>query len=73
MTATFSSATPSATTKIPTFAVGTVVRVQHNTSLFKIHSPSAWSDDDHQTSRRFIHLAAETILAAVRLIGFKEW
>ena len=49
MTATFPSSAPSATAKIPTFAVGNVVRVQHNTSLFKIHSPAAWSDDDHQT------------------------
>ena len=49
MTTSFPSSTPSATTKLPIFAVGTVVRVQHNTSLFKIHSHAAWSDDDHQT------------------------
>jgi hypothetical protein len=48
MTTTFPSSAPSTTAKIPTFAVGTVVRVQHNTSLFKIHSHAAWSDDDHR-------------------------
>jgi len=26
-----------------------MVRIQHNTSLFKIHSHAAWSDDDQQT------------------------
>ena len=49
MTATFPSSPPSSNTRPITVAVGTVVRVQHNTSLFKIHSHAAWSDDDHQT------------------------
>ena len=48
MTATFPTSAPSATNRPPIFAVGTVVRVQHNTNLFKIHSHAAWSDDDHQ-------------------------
>jgi hypothetical protein len=49
MTATFPSSPLSSNTRPITFAVGTVVRVQHNTSLFKIHSHAAWSDDDHRT------------------------
>ena len=49
MTATFPNSTSSASTKPITFAVGTVVRVQHNSNLFKIHSHAAWSDADHQT------------------------
>lgn len=49
MTATFPIPTPSTITRPITFAVGTVVRVQHNEKLFKIHSHAAWSDDDHQT------------------------
>ena len=48
MTATFPTSPPSADTRPITFAVGTVVRVHHNTNLFKIHSHAAWSDDDHQ-------------------------
>jgi hypothetical protein len=49
MTTTIPTPDPSAITKPITFAVGTVVRAQHNTNLFKIHSHAAWSDDDHQT------------------------
>jgi hypothetical protein len=41
--------TPSTTARPPVFAVGTVVRVQHNEALFQIHSHAAWSDDDHHT------------------------
>ena len=48
MTTTFPTSAPSATSRPPIFAVGTVVRVQHNTNLFKIHSHAAWSDGDHQ-------------------------
>ncbi len=51
MTTTSPTSNPSATTRPITFAVGTVVRVQHNTDLFKIHSHAAWSDDEHQTPR----------------------
>lgn len=40
---------PSTTTLPITFAVGTMVRIQHNTGLYKIHSHAAWSDDDHRT------------------------
>jgi hypothetical protein len=49
MTTTYSTPAPSATTRPITFAVGTVVRVQHNEALFQIHSHAALSDDDHQT------------------------
>ena len=49
MTTTFQTSAPSANTRPPTFAVGTVVRVQHNEALFQIHSHAAWGDDDHQT------------------------
>lgn len=49
MTATLPSPTTFANTRPNTFAVGAVVRVRHNTNLFKIHSPAAWSDEDHRT------------------------
>ena len=51
MTATFPITTPSTITRPITFAVGTVVRVQHNEKFFKIHSHAAWSDDDHRIPR----------------------
>lgn len=49
MTATFPISLPSSNTRPITLAVGTVVSVQHNEGLFKIHSHAAWSDDDHKT------------------------
>ena len=49
MTTTYPTPTPSATTQPITFAVGTMVRIQHNSGLYKIHSHAAWSDDDHRT------------------------
>jgi hypothetical protein len=49
MTATDLTPRLSPSTSPASFAVGTVVRVQHNEKLFKIHSHAAWSDDDHRT------------------------
>ena len=49
MTTTFPNSNPSTTARPITFAVGTVVRVQHNEGLYQIHSHAAWSDDDDQT------------------------
>jgi hypothetical protein len=49
MTTTFPNSNHSTTARPITFTVGTVVRVQHNEALFKIHSHPAWSDADHQT------------------------
>lgn len=40
---------PSTAIRPITFAVGTLVRIQHNTGLYKIHSHAAWSEADHQT------------------------
>ena len=49
MTTPFPTSAPSTNTRPIIFAVGTVVRVQHNTNLFKIHSHAAWSSEKHQT------------------------
>ena len=49
MTTTYPTPAPSTTTRPITFAVGTMVRIQHNTGLYKIHSHAAWGDDDHRT------------------------